>query len=48
MSQILDEQEKVIILGNRKIDGGFGPYLAQVNVSGNIQKNVPMVKSGEF
>ena len=46
MDQVLDGQDNLIILGNRKIDGGFGPYLSKINASGNLNKNVALVEPG--
>jgi hypothetical protein len=40
-------EDDFTILGNRKIDGGFGPYLSKIKLDGNSQNNVPLVDPTE-
>ena len=38
------EEGSVLLLGNRIIGGGFGPYLSKVRIDGNEEKNAVFVK----
>jgi len=40
-------EDDFTILGNRKIDGGFGPYLSKIKSDGNSQNNVLLVEPTE-
>lgn len=42
-SMISDESGSVVLLGNRKIDGSFGPFFSKVSVEGNQEKNANLV-----
>lgn len=39
-------ENNATLLGNRKVDGGFGPYLSQVQLGGSPSKNAPLVDPG--
>ena len=41
----LDKDGHALVLGNRRIDGGFGPYLGKVRLDGNEEKNAPFVNN---
>jgi hypothetical protein len=38
------EEGSVLLLGNRIIGGGFGPYLSKVRIDGSEEKNAALVK----
>jgi hypothetical protein len=40
-------EEDFTFVGNRRIDGGFGPYLSKVKLNGNSQNNLPLVDPTE-